>query len=168
MAFSDLILDASAFYSGILFQYGSKCYTTYDVLEEIKHLHNHYSLISTAIQAGKLVICESSTESKERVIHVAKRTGDYARLSSQDISIIALSIELNLPLVTNDYAVQNVGKLLGISIKNAGINGITNIRKWITTCKTCKKNYAHQIKICAICGNKLTRSYRNLNIKNSK
>ncbi len=166
MASNDLILDASAFYSGIVFQSGSKCYTTCDILEEIKHLHNSFSLINLAIHTGNLVIMEPSSEIKQKVIHVAKRTGDYTKLSSADISILALSLELNLPLVTNDYAVQNVGKLLDISIKNAGIAEISNIRKWISTCKTCRKNFRPQIKVCEICGNKLTRIYRTLKKNN--
>ncbi|NOJ29085.1 MAG: nucleotide-binding protein [Nitrososphaeraceae archaeon] len=165
MAFNNLILDASAFYSGVLFQSGSKCYTTYEILEEIKHIHRHFSLITMAIQSGNLVIHEPSREIKKKVMHMAKKTGDYSRLSTADISILTLALELNFPLVTNDYAVQNVGKLLEISIKSAGIAGISNIRKWITVCKTCRKNYGSQIKICDICGNKLTRMHISLKIK---
>ena len=86
----------------------------------------------------------------------AKETGDIHSLSEQDISCIALSLELNAELISDDFAVSNVSNELGINTIPLMTNGIKVIGKWIFYCPACKKDFFNE-KNCLLCGNKLKK-----------
>jgi len=89
------ILDASAFYSGVPFGSSNDCYTTSLVYEEIKHIKKNHDALGTLLETNRLKIMDPDKESTEKAIISAKETGDFPQLSKQDISIIALCINLN-------------------------------------------------------------------------
>jgi UPF0271 protein len=93
---------------------------------------------------------------QERAKIHAKKTGDIQSLSEQDISCIALSLELNAELISDDFAVSNVSKDLGINIIPVMTKGIKIVGKWIFYCPACKKDFSNE-KICSFCGNILRK-----------
>jgi len=150
------ILDASAFYAGIPFSSLDQSFTTSKIYDEINHIKKNHDAINILIETKKLQIMDPSKEDLEFVIKMAKKTGDYQQLSKQDLSVIALSHQLKGELVSDDFAISNLAKNLGIKVSSLMTLGIKDVGKWIHYCPGCKKNFS-SIKECPICGNQLKR-----------
>lgn len=102
---------------------------------------------------------ECTSDSVSKVRDVAKKSGDLGRLSDVDISVIALALDLNGIILTDDYSIQNVSKIMGIQYKAVGTDGIRKVEKWNYRCNGCGKWYKEELKECPICGHSM-RSYR--------
>lgn len=150
------ILDASAFYSGVPFRSDTEFYTTSMVYEEIKHIKKNQDAIGILQQTGRLKIMDPQGEQTVAAREAAKETGDYNELSPQDISVLALCLDLNGELLTDDFAISNVAKNLGIKISPIMTGGISDVGKWVYFCPGCHKNFRSG-KECPLCGNKLGR-----------
>ncbi len=150
------ILDASAFYAGVPFRSSSDCYTTSLVYDEIKHIKKNHDALGILLEANRLKIRESDVKSTEAAIMAAKDTGDFPQLSKQDISIIALCIEMNGEIISDDFAISNVVKNLGLKISPIMTQGIKDVGKWIHYCPGCRTNHTNK-KECPMCGTPLKR-----------
>jgi len=150
------ILDASAFYAGVPFGSSNDFYTTPLVYDEIKHIKKNHDALGILLDANRLKIRESDQASKEAAIIAAKDTGDFPQLSKQDISIIALCIETNGEIISDDFAISNVAKNLGLKISPIMTQGIKDVGKWIHYCPGCKTNHTNG-KECPMCGTPLKR-----------
>jgi UPF0271 protein len=154
-------LDAGAFYTGLIFLSSTyRYYTTQAVFDEVKHIKRSHGAIEALIESNTLQILNSDRNSIEKVVAAARRTGDYAKLSDADISIIALALQLEIVLVTNDYAVANVATTLKIPVKSVADKGITHTRRWIAYCSACGRAFGPNAKECRLCGNRLRRKYK--------
>jgi UPF0271 protein len=154
-------LDAGAFYTGLIFLSSTyRYYTTQAVFDEVKHIKRSHGAIEALIESNTLQILNSGRNSIEKVVAAARRTGDYAKLSDADISIIALALQLEIVLVTNDYAVANVATTLKIPVKSVASKGITHTRRWIAYCSACGRAFGPNAKECRLCGNRLRRKYK--------
>ncbi len=153
------VLDSTAFYSGIPYQGNGRYYTTYLVLQEVKHHNVGSSLIHTRVQ-----VTEPSPESINKVKSTASKTGDMGALSQTDISLLALALDLThaeggASLVTDDFAVRNVAEILSIPLSQTSMKGSEwkNIT-WKIYCKGCEKQYTNpKLKRCPVCGTDLVR-----------
>lgn len=150
------ILDASAFYAGVPFRSSNDCYTTSLVYDEIKHIKKNHDALGTLLETNKLKIREPDNESTKTAIIAAKDTGDFLQLSKQDISIIALCIEMKGEIISDDFAISNVAKNLGLKISPIMTQGIKDVGKWIHYCPGCKTNHIGG-KECPTCGTPLKR-----------
>ena len=160
---SSVILDASAFYSGIPFLGSSKCYTTSNVYNEIKHIKRSFSALEALIDAGNLQIKEPTGKYMDEARRAAEKSGDLAKMSDADLSIIALAFELrdSSPIIiTDDYAIANVAELSGIRVSYVMSKGITKVGTWIRYCSACGIVYRKNERQCAICGNRLRSRLR--------
>ncbi len=150
------ILDASAFYAGVPFRSSNDYYTTSLVYDEIKHIKKNHDALGILLEANKLKIREPDKESTEAAIKAAKDTGDFPQLSKQDISIIALCIEMNGEIISDDFAISNVAKNLSLKISPIMTQGIKDVGKWIHYCPGCRTNHTNG-KECPMCGTPLKR-----------
>ena len=150
------ILDASAFYAGVPFRSSNDYYTTSLVYDEIKHIKKNHDAIGTLLETNRLKIREPSKESTDAAIKAAKNTGDFPQLSKQDISIIALCIEMNGEIISDDFAISNVIKNLDLKISPIMTKGIRDVGKWVHYCPGCRTNQANG-KECPVCGTPLKR-----------
>ncbi len=150
------ILDASAFYAGLPFRSSNDCYTTSLVYDEIKHIKKNHDALGTLLETNRLKIREPDKESTKTAIMAAKDTGDFPQLSKQDISIIALCIEMNGEIISDDFAISNVVKNLGLKISPIMTQGIKDVGKWIHYCPGCRTNHTNK-KECPMCGTPLKR-----------
>jgi len=150
------VLDASAFYAGVPFASSSKYYTTSSVFEEIKHIKKNHDALGVLLETKRLEIKEPQKKFIESVTNTAKKTGDYQQLSKEDLSSLALSLELSGELITDDFAVSNVAKNLGLQVIPVMTSGIKNVGNWVYFCPGCHKNFS-KITVCPLCGNKLRR-----------
>ncbi len=150
------ILDASAFYAGVPFRTSTDCHTTSLVYDEIKHIKKSQDVLGTLLETNRLKIREPDKESTKAAIKAAKDTGDFPQLSKQDISIIALCIETKGEIISDDFAISNVARNLGLKISPIMTRGIKDVGKWIHYCPACRTNHANK-KECPACGTPLKR-----------
>jgi UPF0271 protein len=150
------ILDASAFYAGVPFRSSNDCYTTSLVYDEIKHIKKNHDALGTLLETNRLKIREPDKESTKTAIIAAQDTGDFPQLSKQDISIIALCIEMNGEIISDDFAISNVAKNLGLKISPIMTQGIKDVGRWIHYCPGCRTNHTNG-KVCPACGTPLKR-----------
>jgi UPF0271 protein len=152
------VLDSTAFYSGIPYQGNGRYYTTYNVLEEVKHQSVGSSLVHTRVQ-----VTEPSKEALDQVRAMAKKTGDITALSPTDISLVALAFDLrrsegSVNLVSDDFAIRNVAEVLGIPLSQTNIRGEWKKITWKLYCKGCGKEYTNpRLTQCIVCGTSLSR-----------
>ena len=150
------VLDASAFYAGVPFASSSKYYTTSSVFEEIKQIKKNHDALGVLLETKRLEIKEPQKKFIESVTNTAQKTGDYQKLSKEDLSSLALSLELSGELITDDFAVSNVAKNLGLLVIPVMTSGIKNVGNWVYFCPGCHKNFS-KLTVCPLCGNKLRR-----------
>jgi len=153
------VLDSTAFYAGIPYQGSGRYYTTYLVLEEVKH-HN----VGSSFLHSRVHVTEPSLDSIIRVKTTAMKTGDIRALSQSDMSLLALALDLSqteggVSLVSDDFAVRNVAETLSIPLAQTSIKGGSwkNIA-WKIYCRGCGKEYTNpKLTVCPVCGTQLAR-----------
>ena len=150
------VLDSSAFYAGIPFSSNEPSYITPLVYNEIDHIKKDHDAIHILIETKRLTVNEPEDKFVTAASDAAKKSGDFSNLSDEDISTIALSLQLNADLVTDDFAVSNVAKSINIKVIPVMTNGIKNVVIWKYYCPGCKTNFS-KITECPRCGNKLKR-----------
>jgi len=96
-----------------------------------------------------------SDESRAKIRSAAESTGDIDRLSPTDMDVLSLAWELKTPLISDDYSIQNVAKILGIQCIVMEQQGIKKVFYWRYRCRGCGKEYERDVKECRICGQSL-------------
>lgn len=150
------VLDASAFYAGIPFGSPIESFTTPKVYNEIKHIKKNHDALGILLETKRLILLEPDKVHTDEVIKISKKTGDYNELSKEDISAIALCLQLNSELITDDFAVSNVAQNLGLKVSPIMTAGIQHVGSWIYYCPGCHKNFSKSTE-CPICGNQLRK-----------
>lgn len=151
------VLDASAIIGG----FSSKKhpnFITADIICEIKDLKSQL-ILESAIEQRSIQILEPELIDIKNVSKVIIKSGDILRLSDVDKNIIALAFRLKREtmhpiVVTDDYSMQNVLKIVNIPFKSVLTEGIRGIYGWVKVCKGCKKKYPPEYIYdeCEICG----------------
>jgi len=158
-----LVLDTSAFIAGYEPAGGVELYTVPEVIEELRDTMVRIR-VQASLDSGKLLVERPEKRFTEEVVRAAKEMGDFASLSSTDVSVLALTLQLkeshrNLVLVTEDYSVQNIASRLGIEHMPLATAGISRRIVWETYCPGCRRTYENLApgEACPICGTKLKR-----------
>ncbi len=150
------VLDSSAFYAGIPFSSKEPSHITSLVYDEIKHIKKDHDAISILIETKRLMVSDPEDKFTAAAKDAAKKSGDFPNLSQEDISIIALSLQLEAELITDDFTVSNVAKNLNLRVIPIMTSGIKNVVTWVYYCQGCRTNFS-KITECPNCGNKLKR-----------
>ena len=150
------VLDSSAFYAGIPFSSNEPSYITSLVHNEIDHIKKDHDAVQILIETKRLTVNDPEEIFIIEANDAAKKSGDFPNLSGEDISTIALSLQLKAELVTDDFAVSNVAKNLNIKVIPVMTTGIKNVVTWRYYCPGCKINFS-KVTECTRCGNKLKR-----------
>ena len=150
------IIDASAFYAGIPFRSSNEFYTTSLIFDEIKHIKKNHGAIDILLATNRLKIQDPSSEFIDIAIEESKKTGDFNQLSKQDVSLIALCLQLKGELITDDFAISNLAKNLDIKVSPLMTSGIKDVGIWIFYCPGCRKNCDSGSE-CPSCGSILKR-----------
>jgi UPF0271 protein len=106
-----------------------------------------------------LRVSDCTAASVTLVRDAAKKSGDIGRLSDVDISVIALALDLGGTVLTDDYSIQNVSRILGVGYKPVGTPGIRKVEKWNYRCNGCGKWFKENVTECPVCGHS-SRPYR--------
>ncbi len=150
------IIDASAFYAGIPFSSSNEFYTTSLIFDEIKHIKKNHDAIDILLATNRLKIQDPSSEFIDIAIEESKKTGDFNQLSKQDVSLVALCLQLKGELITDDFAISNLAKNLDIKVSPLMTSGIKDVGIWILYCPGCRKNFDSGSE-CSSCGSILKR-----------
>ena len=150
------ILDASAFYAGIPFSTTDEFFTTSLIFDEIRHIKKNHGAIETLMETKRLKITDPDSEFIEKIKTISKKTGDFNQLSMQDISAIALCLQMNGEIITDDFAISNVAKNLNLKVSPLMTSGINDVGSWIHYCPGCRKNFESGSE-CPLCGTQLKR-----------
>ena len=102
-----------------------------------------------------LRVSECTKASVSKVNAVALKSGDSGRLSEVDVSVIALAIDLNGIVMTDDFSIQNVCSIMNIEYRSVGTEGIKRVEKWNYRCNGCGKWYKEKMNDCPICGSSM-------------
>lgn len=153
------ILDASAFINGFELETNNN-YTVPEITEEIKDFESKLKL-DNSIKEFKLKIKEPEEQYINSLNKITSESGDSLRLSNPDKKLIALALEMkekfNVKVISDDYSIQNVLKIVGIPYSGVITEGIKGVYNWKKVCQGCKKEYSDDYPFddCEICGSKL-------------
>jgi UPF0271 protein len=147
------VLDASVFMTdmpldGVLL-------TAPSVVEELRDLRSRGRL--EALLATGLRVEAPGKGSLLRVEEAAARTGDAGVLSAADRDLLALALEREGTVVTDDFALQNAARELGIPVQPILQRRARKIR-WRFRCPGCGAT-AETPGSCPVCGANRERSH---------
>ena len=86
-------------------------------------------------------------------------------LSKADSSLLALALDLNAGLLTDDYMMQNIASLLQIPVMAISTRGIRKKRTYYWLCTGCGKRYSERQPDCEVCGSPLKREIKRASSK---
>ena len=154
------VLDASAFINGFEPK-GKFNFTVSEITDEVKDLKSKI-LLDQAIEDGKIIIKEPKEKFIKELNETISESGDDLRLSKADKKLLALALDLrceneNIKVLTDDYSMQNVLKIIDIPYDSIITEGIKGIYNWVKTCEGCKKEFDadYPFDDCEICGSKV-------------
>ena len=154
------VLDASAFINGFEPK-GQYNFTVSEITDEVKDLRSKI-LLDQAIEDEKIIIKEPKEEFIDELNGIISKSGDDLRLSQADKKLLALALDLkeeneNIKVLTDDYSMQNVLKIIDIPFDSIITEGIKGIYNWVKTCEGCKKEFDadYPFDDCEICGSKV-------------
>ena len=131
------VLDTGALISWSINQMNG-CLVTPSQREEILKIAPEREVV---IDTSNLIWMMPDEESLARASKFAIDTGDMAGLSKVDLELLALSIQENKKLITDDYRLQNLAEKAGINWSSISTEGISYLWKWELKCLACKKEY---------------------------
>ena len=149
------VLDATSFYAGIPFSSQDISYTTPLIFDEVKHIKKNQGALTALIETNRLKIVEPEEKYTKIVLEKAEETGDYQSLSKGDVSVIALCLQIDGELLSDDFAILNVAKHLSLKTYPIMTKGASK-RKWAYICLGCNTSFS-KISVCPTCGNRLVR-----------
>jgi UPF0271 protein len=145
------VLDTSALFSMEKLPADTEAFVTPGVLKELER----YKDRRASLWGELLHVSEATKASLAKVRKAASETGDSTRISPTDAEVIALALDLEAELLTDDYSVQNVASHLGMPFRPVGMKAIKEVRKWRWRCTGCGKVFDKELPECRICGSKL-------------
>ena len=147
------VLDASAFFAEMPLE--GVVLTTPSVVEELRDLRSRGRL--EALLATGLRVESPGKGSLLCVDEAAARTGDAGVLSPADRDLLALALEREGTVVTDDFALQNAARELGIPVQPILQRRARKVR-WRFRCPGCGAT-AGTPGSCPVCGANRERSH---------
>lgn len=129
-----------------------------DIKNELKSTRSRTAL--ELIESEERVVYTHPTkESIDKIIAIAKESGDFFSLSEIDIQVLALSLDYpNSILISDDNAIQNVCSFSDISFKPTNFE-IKTTREYFWKCIGCGEKYSTKTSVCPECGNIVKRYF---------
>lgn len=158
-----IIIDAAGIFASIPLQITIPCITSPKVINEVKDRESMRNL-RIALENNRLIVIKPPHDIVKNIEYHSRKIGEQYSLSETDKEIIALAQYAKLsgcnPLVyTDDYAIQNMLKSLGINYVPIKTKGISKKRRYRVICRACgwtaPEGFEHDT--CPICGTKLSK-----------
>lgn len=147
------VLDASAFIYGMIPD--GEIMTPPTVYAEIR---DEASALRLELLTG-LAVRQPEGRYVEEIKNEARETGDIVRLSAPDVDLLALAAGeaaegKDVAILSDDYAVQNVARKIGMAVLPLHQKRITRKIVWEKRCTGCHRTYAAG-EVCSVCGSPL-------------
>lgn len=149
------ILDTSALLSGREFPDG-ELYAPPEVVGEMLPGGRMRRKMELHLEV-RIKVMEPAPESVARIKKKAQETGDAGRISETDAHVLALALDLGADAVilTDDYSIQNLAKVLGIKYHSMQMKGIKSVFRWEYVCAGCGRRYGELRRTCPECGSQV-------------
>ena len=147
------VLDASALLAGLAFSLEQKLITVPSVIEEVQKGKPSRQL--EYLLEGGLETRSPGKDALEKVYSTVRSTGDENRLSSTDLELLALVVEIGGILVTDDYSIQNAAFALGIAYRPIKLEPIRRHIIWTYRCTGCGRTMEKYVEECLVCGSRV-------------
>jgi UPF0271 protein len=148
------ILDTSLFF--LEYPLEGEIFTTPSVVSELADLRSKCRYES--LLARGLRVHDPPPDLLDTVSDAAGRAGDRERLSPADSDILALALDLGGTILSDDYAVQNVARILSIPFRPIRQRGAKK-RIWKFRCTGCGR-FSKEPGECMICGSQIKRTIK--------
>lgn len=145
------VLDASAFMNVDMLNYSKEdeLFTVEEVETEARDFKSR-----ALFALSNVKVSEPDKKSVKAVEEEAKKSGDIHVLSKTDVKVIALALEMDAIVVSDDFDVQNMCEILGLDYRSVSGKKISYEFKRELVCEKCGKNGLG--KFCENCGGILT------------
>jgi len=148
------VLDASFFFGD--FPAEGEIFTVPPVVDELKDIRAKGNFEKWC--ARGLRVLSPTEESRKRVLSVARTTKDITVISGTDCDLLALALDLEADLYTDDFAIQNIAIVL--KVKTVPIlQRKARLVHWKYRCSGCGR-YAEQDGECPVCGAAIKRKLK--------
>jgi len=148
------VLDTSFFFYDLTVD--GEMYTTQSVIDELRDLRSKGRF--EVLCAQGLTLAVPSAENTEKVKAASRKSGDAGIISGTDCDILALALDLEAVLWTDDFAIQNVAGILGVQIAPMIQRKAKRIH-WKYRCSGCGRYFDHDGE-CLICGSIIKRKLK--------
>jgi len=148
------VLDASFFFGD--FPAEGDTFTVPTVIDELKDIRAKGNFEKWC--ARGLRVQSPTGESEKRVISAAGTTKDIAVISGTDRDLLALALDLEATLYTDDFAIQNVALVLGVKTVPLLQRKARRVH-WKYRCTGCGR-YADHDGECPVCGAAIKRKLK--------
>jgi len=146
------ILDASAFLAGVSLCFQGEMIVPSSVREELKYGAGRRRLEETITRGCRVV-----SPSPEAVADVQERMmGADQGLSPADVDVVAVAMENNGTVVSDDYGIQNTCLALGIPFQPLAEAGVGERWNWGLRCTGCGR-WVRESSACPVCGSPVKR-----------
>ena len=147
-----VVLDTSVLLSGHEPPPGRRVATSPEALAEITPGGRDARRLSYWIAAG-LEERSAGQAACARVDEVANQAGTSRRLSAADRSLLALALELEAELWTNDHTMLDVARRLGAKARSVSTPGIEGTKDFRPRCAGCGRWFDASVGlVCPVCG----------------
>lgn len=132
--------------------------TTSEIVDEFIDDFSKFR-VRSMLSSGELLTTSPTPEAISFIQEKSITIGNQTRLSSQDITILALAWqekekdkEKQVILLTDDFEIQNTAYLLGIKYRPIRTKGISYSVIFKKYCADCKSKIVQDMKTCENCG----------------
>lgn len=149
-----IVVDTSSLFYGFQIDGRNEYITTQSAIEEVRGKSMKRSI---EIRIDLVETFDPSSSSVKEVRKTARDSGDLDQLSGTDIDLIALAKDRDAFLLTNDMAMQNVCKKMGIKYQSFGGKSIRTEIEWGYRCIGCNRKFERFLEECPHCGSELKK-----------
>ena len=142
-----IVLDSSALFAMQDLPQG-ECVCPPGVIDELRK----YKDSRLDLWGDLLGVSDCTPASLEKVKEEARRSGDLGRLSPVDMTVIALGLDMNAEVWSDDFSIENVCARLSIPYRAVGTGGIKKVERWNYQCIGCKRWFKEKADECPVCG----------------
>ncbi len=162
------VLDTTAFIAKLPL-YAPQDYEMYTTTLVLREVRDKDSLtgLNIILSVNRVQVIDPGEEYIRRMKTEAAKYGLHSVLSETDISVLALATRIKeetgreVVIVTDDYTVQNMAKLIGLEFMALRTRGIRRVSRYVAQCPAC--GYVSTIpgeSECPICGTRLRKVLR--------
>jgi len=148
------VLDARVFFSDV--KPDGELYTTPSVCNELRDIRSKGNF--EKLSAAGLHVVSPGSGSLDRVRAAAVTTRDSVVISDTDRELLALALDLEAILFTDDFAIQNVAIVLGVQTHSITQRKAKRVF-WKYRCTGCGRYYDHDGE-CPVCGAAIKRKLK--------